>query len=138
MPLSWDQVLAWRVHRQHLDTLAPPDAWPAVAERLCGLHAQVMSSAELTLWVRTRDLPRSAVSNALWNSRELVKAWAMRGTLHLFNTDDFPLYQATLASAYRNWLRPAWLTYFGLTSAELEQLMSALAQALDNGQPRTR
>src|SRR4051812_20336316 len=130
MPLSVDHVLAWRLHRQHLDTLGAPDDWPAIAERLCGLHAQVMSSAELTLWARTADLPRSTVSTALWDTRELVKAWAMRGTLHLFTTDDFPVYQATLTGAYRNWLRPSWLQHFGLTASELEQLLSTIEQAL--------
>jgi hypothetical protein len=137
MPLSWDQVLAWRVHQQHLDVPAPPDAWPAVASRLCGLHAQVMSCAELTLWARVADLPRDTVSSALWESRRLVKVWAMRGTLHLFTSNDFPIFQAPLAAAYRNWHRPAWLRYFGLTVPELEQLMAAVPEALD-GEPLTR
>ena len=44
----------------------------AVASRLCGLHAQVMSSAELTLWARVEELDRQAVQRALWEDRALV------------------------------------------------------------------
>ena len=137
MSLSWDNVLAWRVQRQYLATPQAADQWATVAQRLCGLHAQVMSSAELTLWARTTELPRETVTTALWETRALVKSWAMRGTLHLFTADDFPIYQASLKSTARNWLRPAWLKYFGLTAEEHEQLMAALAEAL-TGDPLTR
>jgi Winged helix DNA-binding domain len=55
----------------------------AVAE-LAGVHAQLMTSAELTLWARVEGLEPDAVRRALWEERTLVKTWAMRGTLHLF------------------------------------------------------
>jgi hypothetical protein len=50
-----------------------------VAAAICGLHAQLMSSAELTLWARVAGLEPDAVQRALWNDRSLVKTWAMRG-----------------------------------------------------------
>lgn len=31
------------------------------------------------------------VATALWSDRSLVKTWAMRGTLHLLTTEDYPL-----------------------------------------------
>jgi len=83
LQLTWRQAAAWRVRRQHLDRRRPPRDILAVASRLCGLHAQLMSSAELTLWARTDSLDRQAVQRALWQDRSLVKTWAMRGTLHL-------------------------------------------------------
>src|SRR5262245_25721790 len=71
------------MRRHRLVDRAPAvDALRVVAE-LCGLHAQVMSPAELSLWARVEGLPREAVQEALWTTRSLVKLWAMRGTLHL-------------------------------------------------------
>ena len=69
MSLRWENVLAWRLRRQGLAERAPAAAWPEVISRICGLHAQVMSSAELTLWAR-----------------------AMRGTLHLLPAGELSAY----------------------------------------------
>ena len=104
-----------------------------VASRLCGLHAQVMSSAELTVWARVEKLERGAVQRALWEERTLVKTWAMRGTLHLLPADELPLWHALLsASAKRRYLRPGpWQKYFGITIEELERLTEAIGEALD-------
>jgi Winged helix DNA-binding domain len=55
-----------------------PDDLARVAGEVCGLHAQVLSSAELSLWARIDGLPRDAVREALWTHRSLVKLWAMR------------------------------------------------------------
>jgi Winged helix DNA-binding domain len=80
--ISWEQALAWRMRRHHLIERSTDDL-PAVVERLCGLHAQVMSSVELALWARIDGLEREAVADALWRKRTLVKMWAMRATLHV-------------------------------------------------------
>jgi hypothetical protein len=134
--LTWDKAIAWRVRRQHLDRRVDRTAMVAVARRLCGVHAQLMSSAELTLWARVHDLEPSAVAHALWEERSLVKLWAMRGTLHLFPAKEFGVWQAGL-DTHRHYLKPAWLRAFGVSAGELEQLLAAMAQALD-GQPLTR
>src|SRR5580704_14354466 len=106
LKLSWSQVAAWRTHRHHLDQRATCGNMLAVDSRLCGLHAQVMSSAELTVWARVEDLDRRAVQRALWDERTLVKTWAMRGTLHLLPAGEFPLWLAALGAG-RRYLRPA-------------------------------
>jgi len=92
--LRWDQVMAWRAARHHLDERVPAKAMLEVAGRVAGLHAQVLSSAELTLAARVEDLEPDAVRRALWEERSLVKTWAMRGTLHLLPSAEFPLWQA--------------------------------------------
>ena len=89
--LTWPEVLAWRIRRQRLDRRAPRDEALGVVREICGLHAQVMSSAELTLWARVEDLEPEAVREALWEHHSLAKTWAMRGTLHLLPSDDLPL-----------------------------------------------
>src|SRR6516225_12090854 len=105
--LTWARAAAWRIGRHHLDQRAPAGSMLAVASRLCGLHAQLMSSAELTVWARVEDLDRGAVQHALWEERTLVKTWAMRGTLHLLPSDELPLWHALLGTSMRRrYLRP--------------------------------
>lgn len=109
----------------------------ALASRLCGLHAQVMSSAELTLWARVEGLDRRAVQRALWEDRTLVKTWAMRGTLHLLAAQELPLWHAALSTS-RRYLKPGpWQKYFGVTIEELDHMTNAIAAALE-GRVMTR
>src|SRR5204862_4327676 len=95
--LTWPKAAAWRMRRHHLDQRAPAGSMLAVASRLCGLHAQVMSSAALALWARVEDVERGAVQRALWEDRTLVKTWAMRGTLHLLPSAELPVWHAALS-----------------------------------------
>lgn len=44
------------MHRQHLTVRAPSEEMLDVVSRLCGVHAQLQSSAELTLWARLDGL----------------------------------------------------------------------------------
>ena len=134
--LGWAQVIAWRAARHHLVERAPAKAMLEVVADIAGLHAQVMSSAELTLATRVDDLAPDAVRHALWEERSLVKTWAMRGTLHLLPAAELPMWQAAL-STRRLWESGAWQRGFGVTLAELERLNQAVAQALD-GQLLTR
>ena len=102
----------------------------AVANHLCGLHAQVLSSAVLTLWARVEGLDRRAVQQALWEDRTLVKTWAMRGTLHLLPAADLPLWHAALSTSRRYRKAGLWRR-FGLTLEELDRLTEAVGTALD-------
>jgi hypothetical protein len=101
-----------------------------VTSRIAGLHAQVMSSAELTLWARLDGVEPDAVQRALWQDRTLVKTWAMRGTLHLLPAAELPLWQAA-RSTTRLWEAGSWLRGFGVTLEELAQLLDAVGEALD-------
>src|SRR3954468_21728333 len=129
--LDWDHVRAWRGRRHHLTARATdPDR---VVSDLCGLHAQLASSAELTLHARVEGLARGWVAGALWARRALVKTWAMRGTLHLLPAAEYPRWQAALGT-YQHYLKPVWLRGFGITREELEQLMEAVRTALEDRQ----
>jgi hypothetical protein len=102
----------------------------AVASRLCGLHAQLMSSAELTVWARVEKLDREAVQRALWDERTLVKTWAMRGTLHLLPSTELSLWHAALSTSPRYRREQAWKNYLGITLEELDRLTEAVGSAL--------
>jgi hypothetical protein len=135
--VTWARAAAWRVRQQFLDERAPAGSLLAVASRLCGLHAQLMSSAELSAWARVEAVDRLALQRALWEERTLVKTWAMRGTLHLLPSDELPLWHAALSTS-RRYLRAAlWKKYFGITLEELDRLTEAVGRALE-GQVLTR
>lgn len=129
--LNWRQVTAWRVRQHHLDERVSKRKALDVAGEIGGVHAQLMSSAELALWARVDKLKRSDVEKWLWTDRRLVKTWAMRGTLHLLKSDEYPLWQAGL-STYKHYLRPAWFKAFGVSQAELDELIAAISKALDD------
>jgi hypothetical protein len=100
-----------------------------VVSDVCGLHAQVMSSAEMSAWTRVDALKYGDVQKALWTDRKLVKTWMVRGTLHLVTASDYPLWQGTL-SAYDHYLRPSWLKYFDVTEEGMLRTIAAIGEAL--------
>lgn len=131
LKVTWRQAAAWRVTRHYLDQRAPAGSMLEVASRLCGLHAQLMSSAELTAWARVEGLEREEVRRALWEQRTLVKTWAMRGTLHLLPANELPLWHSALSTSRRYLRESAWKKYYGITLKELDQITEAIGTALD-------
>jgi hypothetical protein len=117
--------------RQHLRRRAPVGTRLDVVADLCGLHAQVMSSAELTLWARVDSLTPEMVPAMLWQERTLVKTWAMRGTLHLLPATELPLWTAAQAVARPRYHVASWQEAFGVSRAEMETILAALPEVLD-------
>ena len=123
------QRVAWRLRRQHLLQRAPAGSLVEVTSELGGLHAQLMSSAELTAWARVEGLGPDDVASALWEDRALVKLWAMRGTLHLVAATDYPMLQAALAT-FAETRGTAWLKLLELTQADLDRTLTAIKEGL--------
>ena len=129
------KVAAWRITRQLLlqgDAAHRPEA---VAAALVGVQAQVLSSAALSIAIRSGgsvDATRTALAE-----RRLVRSWAMRGTLHLFAADDYPTIIAAIGPG-EPWRRPAWLRWFDVTEAEMGSAIDMVGEILDDGVPRTR
>jgi len=96
--VSWEQALAWRMTRHRLTHRAAAVDLATVTGDVCGLHAQVMSCAELSLWARIDGLGRDAVRQALWVHRSLVKLWAARGTLYLLPSAELGVWLAALST----------------------------------------
>jgi hypothetical protein len=134
------KVNAWRVERQLLGKTKA--ASPVeVATTLLGVQAQVVSSAALSIALRSKTprgkAPAVAATAKALADRRLVRSWAMRGTLHLFAAEDVPAVAAALRGK-EMWRRPAWLRWFGVTESEMESLIDTIGEVLDDGRPRTR
>lgn len=125
-------VAAFR-QRRHALTTRLTGPIEEVARRTCGLHAQVMSSAELEAWQRSDAAGPGAIVRALWEERRLVRTWCMRGTLHLLTPEQHATYVAAVDAS----MSGAWLRAFDLTSDDLDRVLAAIAGTL-NGEPMTR
>ncbi|MBF6435535.1 DNA glycosylase AlkZ-like family protein [Nocardia cyriacigeorgica] len=129
MRVSWDQAFAWRLRRQYVRPRAAVGV-VGIAARLCGLQAQVASSAELAAALRTTTPETGAVARAL-TAGELIKTWAMRGTLHAM-TPDTAAACLTLLAAARTWEKPSWQRTFGATPAQVAALADKVGELLES------
>ena len=125
--ITWQQALAWRMQRHLLD---PVGALPVarVVGRLCGVQAQVASSAELAVRVRRKASRPGEVGRALSDGR-LIKTWAMRGALHLLTPENAGAFLSLMAAG-RSWERPSWQRYFGVTAKQQDVLRHTVREAL--------
>src|SRR5258705_1884590 len=96
-PLTWDGVMARRMARSYV-TQPAHGAGPAdIASALCGVHAQVLTAAELSIGRRIAGATRADVQRALWEERTLVKTFGPRGTGHIVATADLPMWTGALS-----------------------------------------
>jgi hypothetical protein len=127
--LTWPQVLAWRMGRSLLDPLGNPSVLDIV-RRLCGVQAQVPAAAALAVGVRQADPVPDGMDQAL-QAGDVMRTWAMRGTLHLLPPDDAGAYLALMAAG-RGWERASWVKTFGVTPEQMVQLTETVADVLDD------
>ncbi|MBF6541903.1 winged helix DNA-binding domain-containing protein [Nocardia brasiliensis] len=133
MRLTWDQVFAWRLERQFVT--APTATVSEVVERLAGVQAQVASSAETAVALRSSTPAPGALVREL-NEGVLIKTWAMRGTLHALTPALAAACLSLIASA-RTWEKPVWERNFGASPAEVAALTDEVRRVLD-GKTLTR
>ncbi len=120
--LSWEEVWGRRLARHFLLDPAPPRQLVGVAGAICGVHAQLMPSAEVALGLRVAGATRADLRAELWDRRGLVKTYGPRGTLHLFPAGEIQLWLAALRAAPER---------TDLPPSQLDALVAAIAAALD-------
>src|SRR5262249_12097735 len=135
--LTWKQVRARRLERSALTRRST--ALADVVRQVGGIHAQVQASAELQLAARVDGIVQQDVRDALWRDRMLVKAWTLRGTLHLHPADELPLWFATRApaGALPEWPDPAGVVHAPVSVGEVADLRAAVWEAA-GGEPLLR
>jgi winged helix DNA-binding protein len=139
--LTWAEVRMRRLERHSLAQRSPPDRLVDVVRSTCGIHAQVMAAAELSLAARVDGLVRQDVHDALWRDRSLVKAWTIRGTLHIHPACELPMWYAArraVADTVRDdqsllapWRDPSGVLHPGFEPAEVKAIRAAVLEALD-------
>ena len=90
--LTWSGVTARRMARHALAEPAADLSPASIASLLCGVHAQVLSAAELSIGRRIAGATRADVRRALGPERTLVKTFGPRGTVHLLPAADLAVW----------------------------------------------
>ena len=136
--VGWDEVRSRRLTRSWLADRAGGERLVEVVGGLCGVHAQVQASADLQLAVRVEGITQGDVRAALWERRALVKAWTVRGTLHLHPARDLPLWQAARRAVLRGaerglpaWRDPSGVLHPALSAEQADTVRLAVWEALD-------
>ena len=130
--LTWREAIARRLARHFL---AKPAARARIADvvgGVCGIHAQVMPSAELSIGIRLRGATAADIADALWNRRVLVKTYGPRGTVHILPANELALWTAALNPAARDDSRRHEL--LGLKRGDIRAIVEAIGDALDGEQ----
>jgi len=123
--------MAYRLHKHHVIERTTPDHLIDVVREMVGIHAQVASSGELQLAARIDGLRRADVQDALASDRSLVKAWSMRGTLHLLVPED--LARIVVASGTRErWREAPWQKAYEVTFEQVEAMIAAVGDTLSD------
>jgi hypothetical protein len=124
--LTWSQVWGRRLARHRLLEAAPVPELVSLAGELCGIHAQVMASAELSIGARVAGATRAVVRHELWERRRLVKTYGIRGTVHLLPGSELPFWTAALRAGRRAGGGPG-----ALEPAQVAAVIEAIGGALD-------
>src|SRR5436190_18581117 len=130
--LTWKNVWTRRLARHSLLGRVPPEGLVNMVGAVCGIHAQVMPAAELSIGIRVDGVTRQDVQAALWEKRLLVKTFGIRGTIHLFPSDELPLWMAALRA--RSALDVKKQQAQGLDALQLSTIVEAIRTALDSRQ----
>jgi Winged helix DNA-binding domain len=108
-----------------------------VAHAICGAQAQDPRAGRLAFRARNARLVAADVDRARTEERSLLRAWAMRSTMHLLATDDaawlLPLFEPAVAANSRR-----RLGQLGKDAGTQERALRELARALEADGPLTR
>lgn len=145
--LTWEQVQRRRLLRNFLDTPGSRSSVIDVVGAVCGVQAQILTAAELSIASRVREIRQRDVRADLWERHRLVKTYGPRGTLHLLPAHELPMWMAALRRRQEligiPWYKasgpppdapglPKQLSAAGpLKPAEAEALLGAIGEALD-------
>jgi hypothetical protein len=125
--MTWEEVRARRLERHALSAPSAGARPATIATAMAGVHAQVLSAAELGIALRIEGATRLDVREALWGDRSLVKTYGPRGTVHLLPSRDLGMWVGALTA-----LPPSapFPPDHRLTGAQTDEIVAAIGDAL--------
>lgn len=106
MSITWSAAIARRLDRHGLAEPAAHAELAAVAGVIGGVHAQVMSAAELSLAIRVQDATVADVRDAIVVEHTVIKTFGVRGTVHLLPAAELGHWMAAVEVGGRT----AWVS----------------------------
>jgi hypothetical protein len=126
--VTWEQANAGRLAHHGLATpFAPGTPVADVAAAVCGVHAQILSAAEVSAALRVAGATRSDVRRALWEDQSVVKTFGPRGTVHLLAAADLGRWMTALGAV--PW-KSAFPDGVRLSAEETTTVVAAIGEAL--------
>lgn len=125
--LTWGGVTARRMERHALTEPAADLGLDGVAGVMCGVHAQLLGAAELSVGRRVAGATRTDVRQALWQELTLVKTFGPRGTVHLLPAADLPMWTGALSALPPVGQHPEPVRF---TAGEAAEVIAAIGDAL--------
>jgi hypothetical protein len=129
---------ALRLRAQGLAPRWPRRALLAGVKAVVGVNAQLVSAMALSLRARVEGLTWDALEASRVSRRALVRAWCMRGTLHLMAADEL---EALLSAVPPGVVRHAWRwldVRAGLQGERARRVVEAAYQVLRRDGPLPR
>lgn len=130
--VAWEDANERRLARHGLT--APLVSLTDAATAMAGVHAQVMTAAEVSVAMRVDGATRTDVTEALWEERSLVKTFGPRGTVHVLTASELPWWCAALGSVPRSGGHAPGVR---LQPEETEAVVAALDEVLREGDHTT-
>lgn len=129
-------VRALRLRAQHLEQRASVKGLVEVVRSIGGANAQFSPAMMLSLRSRVKGLEIADIKNAM-AEKSLVRTWAMRGTIHLIDSDDLGWLVSLLGPAILPKCRGR-RQELGLDEDIIERGICAITAILDGEKPLTR
>jgi hypothetical protein len=130
--VRWTDVWRERLHRHSLVEPAAPEQLADVVGAVCGIHAQVMPSAELSIGLRVASIRQRDIRSALTDDQALIRTYGLRGTVHILPRAELSLWLTALRTRTPpRSANPAERQ--GLPSERLPQVLEAMRDALHSG-----
>lgn len=137
MELSARQIRAHRLRAHHLDQKYPFGELLTVAGT-CGLQNSPPGAWETAAFCRLKDCTLPQLHQALYQKKELLQAWSIRGVPLIFPTADSGVFLSPLAvqEGEEPWIYTKGiglaLDYLGMSFAELLPLVESAAGYLED------
>ncbi len=108
-----------------------------VVKDLVGIQAQEASAAYLSIYSRCTTITPAGIEYEIFEARSVVRAWFMRGTLHLVATEDLDWLLPLLAPIFINKNRRRY-DELGLDEAAIARGVCIIEEVLANQGPMSR
>lgn len=137
MELSARQIRAHRLRAHHLDQKYPFCELLAVAGS-CGLQNSPPGAWETAAFCRLKNCTLPQLHQALYQKKELLQAWSIRGVPLIFPTADSDVFLSALIAqeGEEPWIYTKGiglaLDYLGMSFAELLPLVESAAEYLED------
>lgn len=129
MSITWSSAIARRLDRHGLAEPVAHDQLSAVAGLVGGIHAQVMSAAELSLALRVRDATVADVRAAIVDEHSVIKTFGVRGTVHLLPAAELGCWMAALRALHGE--RRPFAEGIAVTAEQRDEIVAAVGDALE-------